>query len=393
MSSISNPSKRYDVIVVGARASGAATAMLLARHGLEVLALDRGRYATDTLSTNALMRAGVLQLHRWGLVDRLREAGTPPVRAAEFHYGGDTLRVPIKPADGVDALFAPRRSVLDRILVDAAREAGVDMQFGVSVDGLQRDANGRVIGIVGRDERGKPITPRAAVTVGADGVKSRVAREVEAEVTRTGTDTGAVVFGYFRNTGVEDAYIWSYDEKVSAGFIPTNDDAVCVFTGSHQLRFKQEIQRDIAAGFYAVLGEAAPAFADRIQKENQVEHFRGFPGIIGYYRRPWGDGWALVGDAGYFKDPITAHGISDALRDAELLARALTKALDDPSKEEQALAEYERIRDEVSHDLFDVTEQIAAYAWTLDDLRVILGQLSKSMGPEVELIKTFGPPS
>jgi flavin-dependent dehydrogenase len=263
MSSISNPSKRYDVIVVGARASGAATAMLLARHGLEVLALDRGRYATDTLSTNALMRAGVLQLHRWGLVDRLREAGTPPVRAAEFHYGGDTLRVPIKPADGVDALFAPRRSVLDRILVDAAREAGVDMQFGVSVDGLQRDANGRVIGIVGRDERGKPITPRAAFTVGADGVKSRVAREVEAEVTRTGTDTGAVVFGYFRNTGVEDAYIWSYDEKVSAGFIPTNDDAVCVFTGSHQLRFKQEIQRDIAAGFYAVLGEAAPAFADR----------------------------------------------------------------------------------------------------------------------------------
>jgi 2-polyprenyl-6-methoxyphenol hydroxylase-like FAD-dependent oxidoreductase len=384
-------SQNYDVIVVGARAAGAATAMLLARRGLEVLALDRGRYATDTLSTNALMRAGVLQLHRWGLLDKIREAGTPPVRAAEFHYGEDTVKVPIKPADGVDALFAPRRSVLDRILVDAAREAGVEVQFGVSVDELQRNRSGRVVGIVGRDQRGQPISPRAAFTVGADGVNSRVAREVEAEVTREGTDTGGVVFGYFKNTGVEDAYIWAYEEGASAGFIPTNDEAVCVFTGSHQLRFKQEIQRDIAAGFYEILGEAAPGFVDRIQKENQVGHFRGFPGIIGYYRHPWGDGWALVGDAGYFKDPITAHGISDALRDAELLARALTEALENPAKEEQALAEYERIRDEISHDFFDVTEQVAAYAWTLDDLKAHLSNLSKAMAPEVELIKTFGP--
>lgn len=391
MSTNEGSSQKYDVIVVGARAAGAATAMLLARRGFKVLALDRGRYATDTLSTNALMRAGVLQLHRWGLLEKLREAGTPPVRAAEFHYGDDTLRVPIKPAHGVDALFAPRRAVLDGILVDAAQAAGVEVQFGVSVDELQRDGSGRVVGIVGRDQRGQPITPRAAFTVGADGVNSRVVREVEAEMTRKGDDTGAVVFGYFTKTGVDDTYIWSYNEGVSAGFIPTNDDAVCVFTGSHQRRFKQEIQRDIAAGFYAVLGEAAPEFADRIQKENQAEHFRGFPGIIGYYRRPWGDGWALVGDAGYFKDPITAHGISDALRDAELLARALTTALDSPAKEEEALAEYEQIRDEVSHDLFDVTERIAAYAWTLDDLKVHLGNLSKAMAPEVELIKTFGP--
>jgi 2-polyprenyl-6-methoxyphenol hydroxylase-like FAD-dependent oxidoreductase len=248
-----------------------------------------------------------------------------------------------------------------------------------------------VVGIAGRDPRGQRISPTATYTIGADGINSRVAREVEAEVTREGEDTGAVVFGYFRDTGIEDAYIWSYEEGVSAGFIPTNDEAVCVFTGSHQLRFKQKIQRDIVAGFYAVLGEAAPGFADRIRKENQIEHFRGFPGIIGYYRRPWGDGWALVGDAGYFKDPITAHGISDALRDAELLANALTEALENPANEKEALAEYERIRDEVSHDLFDVTEKIAAYAWTLDDLKVILSDLSKAMGPEVELIKTFRP--
>ena len=392
MRSKPDSSQSYDVIVVGARAAGAATAMLLARRGLKVLAIDRGRYGTDTLSTNALMRAGVLQLHRWGLLDKIREAGTPPVRRAIFQYGDETVNVPIRPADGVDALFAPRRTVIDRILVDAAQEAGAEIQFGASVDKLQRNGSGRVLGIIGRNEKGRPISHRAPFTVGADGINSRVAREVDAAVTRKGTDTGAVVFGYFKNTGVDAAYVWSYQEQAAAGFIPTNDDVACVFTGSHQQRFQQEIQRDIAAGFYKILGEAAPELVDRVQTKNQIEHFRGFPGIIGYYRRPWGNGWALVGDAGYFKDPITAHGISDALRDAELLARALTEALESPAKAEKALAEYERLRDEVSHDFFDVTEQVAAYNWTLDEIKVHLNHLSKAMAPEVELIKSFGPP-
>ena len=105
---------RYDVVVVGARPAGAGTALLLARQGARVLMIDRGRYGADTLSTHALMRGGVLQLARWGVLPRIVEAGTPPVGTATFIYGDESLEVAVKPSDGVDALYAPRRTVLDR---------------------------------------------------------------------------------------------------------------------------------------------------------------------------------------------------------------------------------------------------------------------------------------
>src|SRR6478672_1408841 len=154
---MSHGPRRHDVVVVGARAAGAATALLLARAGLDVVAVDRGRYGTDTLSTHALMRGGVLQLHRWGLLDAVVDAGTPPVRRTTFRYAGEELVIPIKASHGVDALYAPRRTVLDRLLVDAAVEAGADVRHEVSVVDVQRDRRGRVSGIVGRDGRGGDV--------------------------------------------------------------------------------------------------------------------------------------------------------------------------------------------------------------------------------------------
>ena len=126
----------YDVVVVGARAAGAATAMLLARRGLRVLAVDRGAYGTDTLSTHALMRAGVFQLAAWGLLERIEAADTPRVRRTVFHYEDEVIDIPIKPRDGVPGLFAPRRTVLDRVLVDAAVEAGADVRHRVRLADL-----------------------------------------------------------------------------------------------------------------------------------------------------------------------------------------------------------------------------------------------------------------
>ncbi|MDX1390643.1 MAG: FAD-dependent monooxygenase, partial [Acidobacteriota bacterium] len=124
-------SRKYDAVVVGARVAGASTAMLLAQSGLKVLVVERGRYGSDTLSTLALMRGGVLQLARWGVLDAVREAGTPPIHATSFHYGDDVVEVAIKPRDGVDALYSPRRTVLDRLLADAAVEAGAEIRYGV----------------------------------------------------------------------------------------------------------------------------------------------------------------------------------------------------------------------------------------------------------------------
>src|SRR5215831_12691096 len=122
---------RYDAVIIGARCAGAATALLLARSGAKVLVVDRQAYGSDTMSTHALMRGAVLQLNRWGLIPEIAAAGTPAIRSTTFHYGGEAFRVALKPDHGVECLFAPRRTVLDRLLVDAAREAGAEVRHGV----------------------------------------------------------------------------------------------------------------------------------------------------------------------------------------------------------------------------------------------------------------------
>ena len=182
---------RYDVIIVGARVAGAATAMLLARRGVRVLAVDRSIYGSDTLSTHALMRTAVVLLYRWGLLDRVKKSGAPPVREVVFLYPDETVRVPLRSSGDVDALYAPRRTVLDRILADAALEAGADVRFGVTVDELRRDAQGRVTGVVARDACGRRFEALADLVIGADGIKSRVAQSVGAHTLRRATNSGA----------------------------------------------------------------------------------------------------------------------------------------------------------------------------------------------------------
>ena len=253
------PRPSHDVVIVGARAAGAATALLLARAGLDVLVVDRGRYGADTLSTHALMRGGVVQLHRWGLLDAVVDAGTPPVRSTTFSYANDEITVPVKPAHGVDALYAPRRTVLDPILVDAAEALGVTFRFGVRVTDVTRDDRGRVDGISGRDEQGRPVGWRARWVVGADGVHSSVAGAVGAPVEHRGTGVTAAVYGYW--AGLEaDGYEWYFRPGACAGVIPTNGDAACVFAIARPRR----IGRGGMHAFHDVVAEAAPALPARL---------------------------------------------------------------------------------------------------------------------------------
>lgn len=366
----------HDAIVVGARAAGAATAMLLARRGLRVLAVDRARYGSDTLSTHALMRPAVMQLERWGVLDPVIASGAPPVRRAIFHYPGESVPVDIKG----DPLFAPRRTVLDRILVDAAIAAGAEVRFGVIVEDLQKDDAGRVTGVIARDEDGRDQSCRAGIVVGADGIRSVVAQQAGAPVTREATAAGACVYGYFRGLAAE-GFEWVYGDRVSAGLIPTNDGEVCVFVGCSTERFRRDLQPDLERGFHALLREASLPMAARLAGAELVSRLRGFAGIRGYYRKPFGPGWALAGDAGYFRDPITTHGITDAFRDAELVARAIDGT--------STFEAYEQLRAEVTRDMFEVTEKISAYDWTEAELRVLLRDVSRAMKAETELILTL----
>ncbi len=376
-------SPRYDALVVGARAAGAATAMLLARAGLRVLVVERGREGADTLSTHALMRAGVVQLHRWGLLEAVRAAGTPAVRRATFHYGEQALPVDVKPRDGVDALYAPRRTVLDPILVEAARAAGARVEHEVLADGLLVGAGGRVRGAVLVDRDGGRTPVEAPIVIGADGLRSRVAALVGAPVERAGAHATAVVYGYWSGLPV-DGYHWFYRDGVSAGAIPTSGAETCVFVAMTQARHQAGRAGGLEALYRSVLAEAAPALAEGAAGARLERKLLPFAGAPGFMRRAWGDGWALVGDAGYFRDPLTAHGLTDALRDAELLARAVVAGRAD------SLAEYQAARDRAAVAFFDLTDRVASFEWDLEALKALHRALAAEMAAETELVRGLG---
>ncbi len=371
----------YDAIVVGARCAGAATAMLLAGFGLRVLVVDKNGYGTDTLSTHALMRPAVLLLHQWGLIGRLEAEGTPRIEKTSFiysddHHGSDTIEIDIRPRFGVDALYAPRRFVLDRILVDAARERGAHVHHGVQMVDLVREGQGTVVGVKLRDQRGALREVRSRLVIGADGRRSSVAALVGAPTYAVGRHMTSCAYGYFERLPV-DGNRWYYRPAMGAGTIPTNGRETCLFasvTGS----FASGNPAARARAFRQVVARVAPDLSERLDHAELVGKLRFFSGMRGFLRQPWGEGWALVGDAGYMTDPITAHGITNALRDAELLARTIA--------DERSLAEYQMARDDLSLEFFELSDRVASLEWDIPTLRQYHKMMSREMSREEEAL-------
>jgi flavin-dependent dehydrogenase len=376
--------ERYDAIVVGARVAGASTAMLLARAGLRVLVVDRARYGSDTLSTHALMRGGVMQLSRWGLLDEVVRAGSPPVHRAVLRYGQDEETVDVLPSAHVPALFAPRRDVIDRLLVDAAVRAGADVRFRTSLSHLLRGDDGRVVGIEGRDQRGGRFRAYAPVTVGADGIRSRVAQQVGAFTYERGDNASAMAVAYWSGLDI-DGYQIGYGTRMAGGLVPTNDGLVCAWVATPSTDFPAQ-RREASLGMDRIVRTIAPDWAAAMRRGERHGPVRGFPGVRGYLRQPWGRGWALVGDASFFKDPLTTHGMTDALRDAELLAHAVLAGDGDPAAADRALARYHDLRDELGTELFRLSDRIAAYDWDPARLRELQLGVSAAMQPELAVL-------
>ena len=372
-----------DVIVVGARCAGAATALLLARSNLRVVVVERGRYGTDTLSTHALMRPAVTQLHRWGVLPAVIGAGTPPIQHVSFRYGPEVISFPIKPRDGVEALYAPRRALLDRLLVDAARNAGAIVVYETRVSELLRAGDGRVHGVLLATAGGEARAVDAPLVVGADGLRSTIAQLVGAEVYRAGRHATGVVYAYWSGLDVHE-YRWCFGPGVAVGVIPTNDGRTCVFAAASAQRFLEEMRHDVDRGYRRVLAECDPDLAAALGPARRDGNYHGFPGQAGFFRRSAGPGWALVGDAGYFKDPLTAHGITDAFRDAELLARAIGGGRED------GLAGYEAARDEAAGPIFELTDQIASLGADMEELKVKHRLLNEEMAREARAVASFG---
>jgi 2-polyprenyl-6-methoxyphenol hydroxylase-like FAD-dependent oxidoreductase len=370
-----------DVVVVGARAAGASTAMLLARAGLSVLLVDRDRPGADTLSTHALMRGAVVQLSRWNLLDQIVAAGTPPIRHTTFHYTNTDLSVSIKPSAGVDALYAPRRTLLDPVLGDAARAAGATVRHGTAVVGLRRGDGGRVVGVDLRDGDGQITTVRAGLVVGADGRRSTIAQLAGAATTHTTRHSSAFVYGYWSDLDAR-GYEWAYRPGAAAGFIPTNHGQTCVFAGGPPAR----VGRGGHPVLHAIVDHASPDMGERLRAAIPPLATRTFVGQRGHLLRPWGPGWALVGDAGSWKDPISAHGLTDALRDAEQLARAITATLTGDVPGAEAYRDYETTRNRLTVPILTAADEIAAFQWDDDRIAELLLVLNAAMNDELDLI-------
>lgn len=343
----------HDVIVVGARSAGAPTAMLLARAGHRVLVVDRATFPSDTVSTHLVHPPGVAAWGRWGVLDRVVASGCPPIHTYAFDFGPFT----ISGAPGHDGAvsYAPRRTVVDKILVDAAAEAGAEVREGFTVDELEFDS-GRVVGVRGHGRDGRTIVERAGIVVGADGRHSMVAEAVGAEAYDERPHLQASYYAYWSGLPMGGRFETSVRDGAGFAAWPTNDDLTLVIAGRPFAGF-EAYRRDIESTFLATI-DVAPAFAERLRAAKRETRFVG-ASVANYFRRPFGPGWVLAGDAGYNLDFITAFGMTDAYLSAEGAASAIRDVLELHVPFDAAMASYQAARDEHARPFYEFTAGLA----------------------------------
>lgn len=369
----------YDIIIIGARCAGAPTAMLLARKGYRVLLVDRASFPSDTISTHFIQRPGIAHLKSWGLLDKLKATGCPPVRRLikswglrdQLAAGSPLLRKPSAPgkdADGVSLTFCPtpsddlaegyvpRRKIIDQILADAAAEAGAELRTGFSVREILRDGD-RVIGIRGRQRNGAIVTEHARLVIGADGMRSMLARAVQAPVYQAKPTLTCYYYSYWSGVRLEGAETYRLGRRAITA-MPTHDGLACIATICPR-EWLAEFRSDIEGNYLKTIG-LDPDLAERVSQGRREERIIGAADLPNFFRKPYGPGWALVGDAGCHKDPFLGLGISDAFRDAELLAAAIDDGFSELQPLEEALAEHERQRNEAVTVSYEVTCKAAA---------------------------------
>jgi flavin-dependent dehydrogenase len=372
----------YDAIVIGARCAGSATAMLLARRGYDVLLVDRATFPSDIPHGHFIHRHGPQRLARWGLLDPVVETGCPPVTSWTLDQGDFPLVGKDLAINGVALGYGPRRSALDKVLVDAAVEAGAELREGVVVESFVGDGDG-ISGVRGRGRRGGAVaTELARVTVGADGRNSRLAKAVQAPVYEAIPALTSWYFSYWSGVPENGLEVYVRQGRVIFAF-PTNDGLFAVFV-AWPSRELPRVRADIEGQFMSVI-DTVPVLAERVRSGRREERFRGASDVPNFLRKPYGPGWALVGDAGCHKDPFLALGICDAFRDAELLADALDEGLSGRVTLAVALADYERRRNEATIPDF----QQNLHAARFDPLPAELSQLRAAVRGDQEATNRF----
>jgi 2-polyprenyl-6-methoxyphenol hydroxylase-like FAD-dependent oxidoreductase len=340
-----------------------------------VLVLDRAGFPSDTISSHQVQVPGIALLHRWGLLDRLIAAGTPVTRRVRFDPGPVAVQGCFPACEGVDALLSPRRTVLDSLLIAAAREAGAEIRENVRVEDLLRDGSGRIVGCRAREHRGPEVTETATLVVGADGKHSSVARAVGAREYRTRPVKSFACYGYWSGLPEGPGQLIQRPGIAVAAF-PTNDDLTMVYLAAPLSTF-DSFRADIEGSYLAALDRCGD-LGERLRAATRAERLRTTPDQPNTFRQSHGPGWALAGDAGVVMDSITAQGIANALCDADRLAAAIVTGLgDDGDNLDRALARRHRERDARLRAMFDFTVGLADYQPAGLRQRVLLESIAR----------------
>jgi 2-polyprenyl-6-methoxyphenol hydroxylase-like FAD-dependent oxidoreductase len=349
----------YDAIVVGARCAGAPTALLLARAGYRVLLLDKSAYGSDTISTHLVHQPGVAALARWGVLEQVRASGCPPLERTVYEVADIHIEGCARGVAGQRAKFAPRRRVLDALLVDAAATAGAEFRERCRVTGLLRDETGRVVGVEGR-HRDRIFTERARLVIGADGMRSTVAQMVEAPYSVRDPLLTCAYYTYWQDLPAD---LELYERPGGwVATVPTNDETTLVLAYFPQSRF-EEIRADAHHAYQEHIRTTAPALYERLRDSRPVERLRGSGDQQNFFRQAAGPGWVLVGDAGHHKDSITARGISDAFQQVERLVSEIGSTLEGPPAQlDTALARFAKDRDTIFASGYQATLSVARMA-------------------------------
>ena len=341
----------YDVLIVGGRAAGASVAQLLARQGRRVLVTDRDTFPSDTMSTHFMGLPAVGALNRLGVLNDVLAAGFRRIARHRSWIGDCCFEGPAGPP-GTFSL-APRRIVLDSTLLEHAVRAGAQFEQRTRVEGLLHE-EGRVVGAVVQTTGGERREVRARVVIGADGKSSKVAEWVGAEKYDAVSALRPAYYAYFH--GIEPRAeatleLWFGGDQI--GFLfPMRDGEDCI-----ALEIQPEEFDEFRAGHAAFFEDRVrklPEMSRRMQNARLDGKVIGVKGVDNYFRKPYGPGWSLTGDAGYLKDPSTGLGIGDALAQAFMLAEALG-AWFDGADWEASMSAFQLKRDQVMKPLYDAT--------------------------------------
>ena len=278
-----------------------------------------------------------------------------------------------QPIDGIARAYGPRRTILDKLLVDAAAEAGAEVREAFTVEEILFE-DGSVTGIRGHSKGGDSVTEKAKVVIGADGKHSLLAKAVKPETYDERPSQLAMYYAYWSDlpvTGFETTI--RAESRRGWAALPTHEGLTCMPFGWPVEEFKAN-RSDIEGNFFETM-ELSPEFAERVHAAKRETRFIGSAELPGYFRKPYGPGWALVGDAGYHKNPITAMGINDAFRDAQLVAGALDDAFSDRRTFEDGMGDYQRTRDEVAKPVYEFTAEFATMEPPPPELQQLIGAM------------------